>query len=55
METLYKLVWIVNGTIKETIEKNKPSSVCNWKKKQLEHSTHKTGKLLVLPMKDYGK
>lgn len=46
-DQMHKLVWIVNGVIKETIETNKPYAVCKWKANQLKNTTHTTGLLLV--------
>lgn len=49
---MWKLEWVVNGIVKETILVNKPRSVANWKKKQLVESGNYTyGLLMVSRMK----
>ena len=53
LEKLYKVIWIVNGVVKETVAVNKPRALANWIKTDKARSSHKTGKLLVLPMEDY--
>ena len=45
----YKLVWIVGGKVKEELFRNNPYSLCAWKAKQLSATTHRSGKLLILP------
>lgn len=48
----WDLVWIVNGNIKETILTNENRALCYWEKAKLENSTHKMGKLVLLPSKN---
>ena len=43
-----KLVWIVNGTIREVVLQNAPYGVCVWKKNILENTTYLHGKLAVV-------
>ena len=46
---LYNLVWIVNGVIKETMMWQLPIALVKWKKRVLGNTTHRTGKLKIVP------
>ena len=43
--SMYNLVYIVNGKVKETIETNKSYSICKYRASQLSITTHKIGLL----------
>lgn len=45
----YKLVWIVGGKVREELFRNNTYSLCKWKANQLKATTHRGGKLLILP------
>lgn len=47
---LYNLEWWVDGQKKETIDFSKSFAICSWKRKQLEETTHTTGKLVIQPV-----
>jgi hypothetical protein len=49
-ETLFNLVYWINGRKFETIMSNRSKSLCKWKLKQLKESTHKMGLLTVEPV-----
>lgn len=42
------LVWMLNGVVKEVIERNKTRSQLAFLKTKLKNSTHKTGALVYL-------
>lgn len=44
-QTMYDLVWVVEGKVKEVILQNKPIAICKWKASQLKSTTHKLGLL----------
>lgn len=48
---LKKIFWIVDGVVKQEIQKDSPVGirVANWMKNKLKNTTHRTGKLLVVP------
>ena len=45
VEKKWDLLWIVGGQCKEVVLRNQSYATSRWKKKQLENSTHKIGKL----------
>jgi len=49
LESMYDVVWYVNGFPKETIAYNKPRAVANWLKRKAETTTHKgVGKVILV-------
>jgi len=46
MKKKYDLLWIVGGQVKEVVLRNQDKALVIWKKRQLETSTHKMGKLV---------
>lgn len=52
-EKLYKVQWLLNGAVKETLAVNKPRALANWIKTKAKRDTHKTGLLIVSPMEVY--
>lgn len=42
------LAWIVNGVVKEVIERNKTRRQLSFTRAKLRNSTHKTGTLIYL-------
>lgn len=51
-EKLYKVQWILNGVVKETLAVNKPRALANWIKTKAKRDTHRTGLLIVSPMEE---
>jgi hypothetical protein len=45
----YDIHWMVAGKAKEIIQMNAPYAVCKSKVQHLSHSTHRFGKLLIVP------
>lgn len=48
-ETLYEVVWIINGTVKETLDNNMPLPLARWSAKKYSRTTHKSGKVIARP------
>lgn len=46
---MYKLIWIVGGIVREELFRNKPKIMCRWQAAQLKATTHKAGKLIIVP------
>lgn len=46
---MYDIHWMVAGRVKQIVDTNLPYAVCKSKVYHLSHSTHRFGKLIIVP------